>query len=92
MSDDTTRLERLGVYIGMGIGYVICEPQLRLGRRRHDHHCDRCGDRCGAYKCERLAFPPEPDSETTLGKVRRMADATYTALCLECSADEEGRL
>jgi len=82
--------ERTMIYIGLGIGYLICEPQLRLGRRRHDNQCDRCGSDCGAYRCEKLLFGDEPEGrESTLKKMRRMANATYIGVCIECGDEIE---
>jgi len=77
------------VGIGYGIGCLVCEPQLRLGRRRHDGHCDVCGEAFGRYAMEKLVFP-EGTGETTstLDRLRAMTNAEYVRICLECDADE----
>jgi pheromone shutdown protein TraB len=56
---------RTGSILYKAIGYAICEPQLRLGRRRHDGHCDECGNDLERYAAEKLKFPLdnlEPDA------------------------------
>jgi len=71
---------------------AICEPQVRLGRRRHDGNCDRCDEPLGPYSCEKLDFPMdslEPEDSTGREKLRAMLDAEYCRYCLECSADLE---
>lgn len=83
---DLSLFQRFGIAVGKGIGYVICEPQLRLGRRRHDNTCDQCNDDCGRYACEKLEFPDQPDGISTLGKMKAMSEAEYRQFCLECSA------
>ena len=80
----------VGEVIGRAIGVAICEPQLRLGRRRHDNVCDHCGEPCGRYAMERLDFPLDdlsPDATSSREKLRAMFDATYRRICLECSVD-----
>jgi hypothetical protein len=79
----------VGIKAGLLVGYLICEPQLRLGRRRHNNPCVRCGDDCGAYRCEKLCFPPEPADASTIETMQRMADAEYVAVCIDCSAEVE---
>lgn len=80
----------IGLAIGYGVGVAICEPQLRLGRRRHDGTCDVCGDSLGRYSEERLNFPMDdfaPEASTTGEKIRAMLDAEYECVCLPCGAD-----
>lgn len=84
----------LMVFIAKVVGLAILEPQLRLGRRRHDNTCDECGEPCGRYAMEKLDFPIDdvsPDATTTREKLRAMLDAEYRRVCLECSAKEERR-
>ena len=93
MTDEHGLVGRGLVLLGQAIGVAICEPQLRLGRRRHDNICDRCGENCGRYPCEKLDFPLDdlgPDETTTLEKIRGMMNAEYKRVCLECSAELEG--
>ncbi|RQG93711.1 hypothetical protein [Natrarchaeobius oligotrophus] len=77
------------------VAYAICEPKLRLGKRRHDNHCDRCGDHCGRYAAHKLDFPLEddeiedPDATSKWEKLRAMWDAEYVRVCLECSVELE---
>lgn len=74
------------------IAYAICEPQKRLGSRRHDNHCDRCGEYCGQYYAQKLDFPLESleaDASSKWEKLRAMWNADYVRVCLECSADLE---
>lgn len=78
---------RVGVCLGYAIGVAICEPQLRLGRRRHDGTCDHCSEVLGRYSMEKLDFPDDSDSGTsTIEKLRAMANAQYVRICLECDA------
>jgi len=86
----TNLFRRSLVAVGKTAGIVICEPQLRLGRRRHDGTCDKCGDRLGPYSLEKLDFPAQPDEESTIEKLRRMARAEYVRICLECDPDVRG--
>lgn len=76
------------------LGRAICEPKLRLGRRRHDNTCDRCGDECGQYAMDKLDFPLEdysPEATSSREKLRAMLNAEYVRVCLECSAELEDR-
>lgn len=81
--------ERALFRFGEWIGILICEPQLRLGRRRHDNHCDQCGELIQDYAAERLSFPDEPESESTLEKMHRMSNAEYVRYCIDCSVELE---
>ncbi|USZ73773.1 hypothetical protein [Natronosalvus halobius] len=66
---------------------AICEPKLRLGRRRHDGNCDECGERCSPYAMEKLDFPIEslePEATSSREKLRAMFSADYVRYCLEC--------
>lgn len=75
---------------GYGLGVLICEPKVRLGRRRHDGICDRCDDPIDRYAMEKLDFPGEsPDIGSPLERIRRMLNAEYVRVCLECSAEME---
>jgi hypothetical protein len=77
-----------GISLGYAIGTAICEPQLRLGRRRHDGTCDHCGKDLGAYAMEKLDFPvSSAEASSTTEKLRAMADAKYVRICLECPED-----
>lgn len=72
------------------IGFLICEPQLRLGRRRHDGDCDWCGDPIGRYASEKLDFPLDdldPEASNSREKLQAMFGAEYVRVCLECSAN-----
>ncbi|WP_238709280.1 hypothetical protein [Natronorubrum halophilum] len=74
------------------IALAICEPQLRLGRRRHDNYCDECGEHCDPYAMDKLDFPIEslePEATSSTEKVRAMVNAEYVRVCLECSVDLE---
>jgi RNA polymerase-binding transcription factor DksA len=76
----------------MAIGYAICEPKLRLGRRRHDGVCDDCGEPIDAYGAEKLNFPLDdlsPDASSSIEKLRAMWTAQYVQICLECATDRE---
>lgn len=81
--------------LAKAIGYAICQPQLRLGQRRHDNHCDECGEYCETYACNKLAFPLEdheiadPAATSKWEKLRAMFHAEYVRVCLECAADLE---
>jgi len=84
---------RVGFAIGYGVGFCICEPKLRLGRRRHSNECDRCGDACGRYAAEKLDFPIDDlgsDATTFQAKIWAMWNAQYRRVCLECAAEIEG--
>lgn len=85
-------LDRARFELAKGIGYAICEPKLRLGRRRHDGHCDHCGGRLGPYAMEKLDFPLESldaEDSSPIEKLRAMFDAEYVRVCLECSVPLE---
>ncbi|OVE83170.1 hypothetical protein [Natronolimnobius baerhuensis] len=74
------------------VAIAICEPQLRLGRRRHDNYCDECGEYCETYSFDKLDFPLESleaDATTKWQKLRAMFNAEYVRVCLECSVDLE---
>lgn len=91
-ASDLTLAERLLFWPSYALGYLICEPQLRLGRWRHDNHCDDCGESCGQYAMDKLEFPLEdlaPDASTTREKLRAALDAQYVRLCLECGTARE---
>lgn len=78
--------------LAKAIGYAICQPQLRLGRRRHDGHCDECGTPLERYAAEKLEFPLEslePEATSKWEKLRAMFEAEYVRVCLECSVDLE---
>lgn len=74
---------------------AIGQPQLRLGRRRHDNHCDECGEYCETYAFDKLDFPLEdheianPYATSKWEKLRAMFNAEYVRVCLECAADLE---
>lgn len=74
--------------LGKAIGMAICEPKVRLGRRRHDGTCDWCEERIGTYAAEKLDFP-DMDLETasTREKIRALMAGEYVRICLECSAE-----
>lgn len=79
--------------LAKAIGYAICEPQLRLGRRRHDNYCDECGEYCSPYMADKLEFPldrneiDDPTATTKWEKLWAMFNAEYVRVCLECSTD-----
>lgn len=69
------------------VAMAICEPKLRVGRRRHDNVCDRCDEPCGSYAHEKLDFPIEdlkPDASTSRKKLHAMLNAEYRRFCLGC--------
>jgi len=77
--------------IAKAISVAICEPQLRLGRRRHDGMCDSCEEPIGRYAQEKLDFPLDdfsPDAPTATEKLRAMMNAEYVRICLECDPPE----
>lgn len=83
-------------YLAQAIGFAICESKLRLGRRRHDKHCDRCEEPCGTYAMDHLVFPIDdlrPEATTAWEKLRALLYAEYERVCLECSVivEAEGR-
>lgn len=82
-------LTRIATPFAKLVGLAICEPKLRLGRRRHDNVCDRCEEEIeGRYSAERLSFPLEstaPEATTSRQKIRAMLDAEYERFCLDCS-------
>jgi len=74
------------------VAMAICEPKLRVGRRRHDNVCDRCDEPCGSYAHEKLDFPIEdlnPESTSSMEKIRAMLAAEYQRVCLECGVEVE---
>lgn len=78
---------RLRETLAACIGFAICAPKLRLGRRRHDGICDDCGDPLGKYAGEQLDFPLDdlsPEATTSTEKLRAMWNAEYRRICLEC--------
>lgn len=80
-------------YAAQALAVAICEPKLRLGRRRHDGVCDRCDEHIGKYAMDKLDFPLdgiEPDASTSREKLRAMLDAEYVRVCLECATEMEG--
>jgi hypothetical protein len=82
----------LAVSLSKVIGLAILEPQLRLGRRRHDNVCDQCGEDLDRYAMEKLDFPIDdmsPEANTAREKLRAMLNAEYTRDCLECSVELE---
>lgn len=82
-----TLSSRLREALGASIGFAICAPKLRLGRRRHDGICDDCGDPLGQYAGEQLDFPLDdlsPEATTSTEKLRAMWNAEYRRICLEC--------
>lgn len=88
--DQQGRLWRLRYWAAIAVGTVICESKLRLGRWRHDHHCDRCEKRCGTTVGERLDFSLDdlsPDASTTREKLWAMLTATYERTCLSCAQE-----
>lgn len=78
--------ERIGVAAGVVIGTGICEPQLRLGRRRHNGICDRCGEPVGAMAAEHLEFPDSggADTATAREEIWTMLHASYAQYCFDC--------
>lgn len=82
----SNRLVQRGLLVvGYAIGVLICEPQLRLGRRRHDGTCDHCGKPLGRYSMEKLDFPDSSaEASSTIEKLRAMSNAEYVRICLEC--------
>lgn len=86
---------RLRFRLAQAVAFAICEPQLRLGRRRHDGHCDECGHAIGKYAGEKLDFPLErheiddPYATSKWEKLRAMFNAEYVRVCLECSVELE---
>ena len=74
--------------VGLVAGTLICEPQVRLGRRRHDGRCDDCGGYPDRYYEERLAFP-DREYTSTIDHMRKLTEAEYERLCLDCSVDRE---
>lgn len=92
---DDYRFGRARLALGKLTAAAVCLPQLKLGRRRHDNHCDECGEFCGPYAMERLAFPFETSAEatsdrSTVENIRGMLNADYRRVCLECGSDQEG--
>lgn len=79
-------------YGAQALAFAICEPKLRLGRRRHDGVCDRCDESTGQYAMDKLSSPidsTEPDATTSREKLRAMLDAEYFRFCLECATEME---
>ena len=91
-SDANYRFYRSRKAAAMAIGYAICEPKLRLGRRRHDGICDDCDEPIDTYGAENLAFPLDdlsPDASSSIDKLRAMWNAQYIQICLECAVVRE---
>lgn len=87
-----TLTERICTPFAKALAFAICEPKLRLGRRRHDGICDRCQEPTGKYAMDKLSFPLEdlgPDASTSREKIRAMLDAEYVRVCLECGTELE---
>lgn len=85
---------RVRFWIGKAVGFAICEPQLRIGRRRHDNLCDECGRDCGSYAMDKLDFDVDGDDvdvddRSTLETIKCLLDAEYVRVCLECSTGED---
>jgi len=84
--------DRVLTALAKAIGMAICEPKLRLGRRRHDGRCDRCEEPLEMYAAEKLDFPLDdldPDASTSTEKLQAMLNAQYVRVCLECSAEPD---
>lgn len=81
---------RAMIGIGEAIGIIICEPQLRIGRFRHDGRCDECSGRIADYAAEKLVFPTSRESEqlTAIEKMRVMSRASYRLVCFACYCSE----
>ena len=83
------RVYRWGmIRAGLLIGFLIYEPQLRIGRRRHDGTCDGCGCKPDRYFEERLDSP-DREHTSTLDHVRKMTNAEYERVCIVCGAERE---
>lgn len=82
--------QRAMIGLGKAIGIAICEPQLRMGRFRHDGRCDECSGRFSDYAAEQLVFPTtqEPEELSAIEKIRAMARASYRIVCFECYCAE----
>ncbi|MBX0325756.1 hypothetical protein EGH21_22320 [Halomicroarcula sp. F13] len=91
---DDYRFGRLRLALGIVIARAICHPKLVLGRRRHDNHCDECGEWCGSYAMQKLDFPMDTSADavsdrSTVENIRGMLDAEYRRVCLECAHELE---
>lgn len=81
---------RVVYVIGRAVAFAICEPQLRLGRRRHDGVCDWCDEPLGRYSMEKLRFPDiDLEESSRRDKIRTMWNAEYARVCLGCSVEIE---
>lgn len=83
---------RLRYRIAWLLSVIICEPQLRLGRRRHDGRCDTCREPIDRYGLERLYFDYDGDSPTDISSweaLRSMLTAEYECYCLYCDPGDE---
>jgi len=83
---------RLRYRLAQALAISICEPQVRLGRRRHDGRCDKCGDMVDGYAMERLDFPMDDlsaEASSKWEKLRAMLGAEYVLYCLECGVEKE---
>jgi hypothetical protein len=90
MTGGKYRFQRVLTALAKATGMAICEPKLRLGRRRHDGRCDRCEEPLEMYAAEKLDFPLDdfdPDASTSTEKLQAMWNAQYVCVCLKCSAD-----
>lgn len=92
MSEQTGLIDRVVTAFAMALATAICEPQIRLGRRRHDGVCDECDEPIDTYAGETLEFPLDDldaDATSSREKLRAMLNAEYRRVCLECWADLE---
>jgi len=90
-SGGTYRFYSLRMALAKAIGMAICEPKLRLGRRRPDGHCGRGGWLIETYAAEKLDFPLDnlaPNTSTSFEKLQAMWNAEYVRVCLECSNEK----
>jgi len=81
---------RVRFLLGEALGAAICEPQLRLGRLRHDNVCDECGERAAHWALERLEFGIDIDEVTFKQKLKAALTADYERYCLDCKLEEFG--
>lgn len=91
---DGYRFGRLRLALGTVIAAAICKPKLLLGQRRHDNHCDECGEWCGSYAMQKLEFPFDTSADgvsdrSAVENMRGMLAAEYRRVCLDCGHDLE---
>ncbi|MDS0284713.1 hypothetical protein [Haloarcula onubensis] len=91
---DDYRFGRLRFALGKFTAAAICRPQRWIGRRRHDNHCDKCGDWCGNIAMEKMDFPFDTglDGVSDRSKVENilgMFSADYRRFCLSCGHEAE---